>query len=36
MVFAVVGDMAKVRADLDKLNLGDAETRDLYGMPMSK
>jgi len=36
MVFAVVGDMAKVRADLDKLNLGEAETRDLYGMPVSK
>ena len=36
MVFAVVGDMAKVRADLDKLNLGEAETRDLYGMPISK
>ncbi|HEY6037992.1 MAG TPA: pitrilysin family protein [Kofleriaceae bacterium] len=36
MVFAVVGDMAKVRADLDKLNLGDAETRDLYGMPIAK
>jgi zinc protease len=36
MVFAVVGDMAKVRADLDKLNLGEAETRDLYGMPVAK
>ncbi|MEO8548673.1 MAG: pitrilysin family protein [Kofleriaceae bacterium] len=35
MVFAVVGDMAKVRADLDKLNLGDAELRDLYGMPIA-
>lgn len=36
MVFAVVGDMAKVRADLDKLNLGDPELRDLYGMPLAK
>jgi zinc protease len=36
MVFAVVGDMAKVRADLDKLNLGEAEARDVYGMPVSK
>jgi zinc protease len=35
MVFAVVGDMAKVRADLDKLNLGEPELRDLYGMPIA-
>src|SRR3569623_279487 len=36
MVFAVVGAMAKVRADLDMLYLGDAEARDLYGMPIAK
>ncbi|MEO6772568.1 MAG: pitrilysin family protein [Kofleriaceae bacterium] len=36
MVFAVVGDLAKVHADLDKLNLGEAETRDAYGMPVDQ
>ncbi|HUJ60217.1 MAG TPA: pitrilysin family protein [Kofleriaceae bacterium] len=34
MVIAVVGDMSKVRADLDKLGFGVPELRDLYGMPM--
>jgi len=34
MVFAIVGDMSKVRADLDALHLGTAEMHDLYGMPM--
>ena len=34
MVFAIVGDMAKVRADLDKLGLGEAELRDNYGVPI--
>ena len=36
MVFAVVGDLAKVQADLAKLGLGDPEMRDLYGMPIAK
>ncbi len=36
MVFAVVGDLAKVQADLVKLGLGDPELRDLYGMPIAK
>jgi len=33
MVFSIVGDMTKVRPELDKLNLGEAATFDLYGMP---
>jgi len=36
MVFSIVGDMAKVRADVDKLNLGEAAMFDLYGMPLGK
>ena len=32
MIVAVVGDMSKVRADLDKLNLGDPELHDLFGV----
>ena len=36
MVFTIVGDMSKVRADLDKLGLGDAAMHDLYGMPVAK
>jgi zinc protease len=35
MVFAVVGDLAKMRADVDKLGLGDAEVRDSYGVPIA-
>lgn len=34
MVFAVVGDMAKVRTDLEKLGLGEPELRDNYGVPI--
>ncbi len=33
MVFAIVGDMSKVRGELDKLELGAADTRDPYGLP---
>ena len=36
MVITVVGDMTKVRPDLDKLGLGDAAMYDLYGMPLAK
>ncbi|MDB4958778.1 MAG: peptidase domain protein [Myxococcales bacterium] len=36
MIIAIVGDMSKVRADLDKLGLGEPEMHDLYGMPVSK
>ena len=36
MVFAVVGDLAKVRAGLATLGLGDPEVRDSYGMPIAK
>ncbi len=36
LVFAVVGDMTKVRADLDKLGLGEPALHDLYGMPLKK
>jgi predicted Zn-dependent peptidase len=35
LVFAVVGDMTKVRADLDKLGLGEAALHDLHGMPQA-
>ncbi|HEY0253432.1 MAG TPA: insulinase family protein, partial [Kofleriaceae bacterium] len=35
MVFAVVGDMAKIRAELDALKLGDPQLFDLYGVPSS-
>jgi len=34
MVISIVGDMGKVRADLDKLNLGEAALHDLYGNPL--
>ena len=34
MVISIVGDMGKVRADLDKLNLGEAGLHDLYGNPL--
>lgn len=36
MVFAVVGDLAKIRADLDKLGLGTPAMFDLYGQPLAK
>ena len=35
MVISVVGDMSKVRADLDKLGLGEAAMHDLYGLPVA-
>ena len=34
MVISVVGDMSKVRADLDKLGLGEPAMHDLYGLPV--
>ncbi len=33
---AIVGDMSKVRGDIDKLGLGDAAMHDLYGVPVKK
>jgi predicted Zn-dependent peptidase len=36
LVISIVGDMSKVRADLDKLGLGEPAIHDLYGMPLSK
>jgi predicted Zn-dependent peptidase len=36
MVISVVGDMAKIRGDLDKLKLGEPAMHDLYGMPLAK
>lgn len=36
LVISVVGDMSKVRADIDKLGLGDATMHDLYGLPLAK
>jgi predicted Zn-dependent peptidase len=34
MVFSIVGDMSKVRGDLDKLGLGAPAMHDLYGAPL--
>jgi zinc protease len=34
LVISVVGDMAKVRADIDKLGLGTAAMHDLYGVAL--
>jgi predicted Zn-dependent peptidase len=34
LVISVVGDMSKVKGDIDKLGLGDAAMYDLYGMPI--
>ena len=36
LVISVVGDMSKVRADIDKLQLGDPAMFDLYGLPLKK
>jgi len=36
MVVSVVGDLSKVRADLDKLGLGEATLHDPYGVPLKK
>jgi predicted Zn-dependent peptidase len=36
LVFSVVGDMSKIRADLDKLALGEPATFDLYGTAQKK
>jgi zinc protease len=35
MVISIVGDMTKIKADLDKLNLGESAMHDLYGMPIT-
>lgn len=36
LVVAVVGDLSKVRADIDKLQLGEPAMFDLYGVPLKK
>ena len=36
LVVSVVGDMTKIKADLDKLGLGDAAAHDLYGIAQKK
>jgi predicted Zn-dependent peptidase len=36
MVISIVGDMSKVRPELDKLSLGEPAMHDLYGMPAAK
>ena len=33
---SIVGDMSKIRADLDKLELGGAVMHDPYGIPLKK
>ncbi len=36
MVFAIVGDLSKIKPDLDKLGLGAPLMHDLYGVPVAK
>jgi predicted Zn-dependent peptidase len=36
VVVSIVGDLAKIKADLDKLSLGEAAMHDLYGQPLAK
>jgi zinc protease len=36
LVVAIVGDLAKIRADVDKLGLGEPEMFDLYGVSLKK
>lgn len=36
MVFSIVGDLSKIKADVDKLGLGEAAMHDLYGTPLAK
>ena len=36
LVIAIVGDLSKIRAEVDKLGLGDPAMFDLYGMPLTK
>ena len=33
-VVAIVGDLSKIKADIDKLSFGDAQMHDLYGQPV--
>jgi zinc protease len=35
MVISIVGDLSKIRADIDKLGLGEPALHDLYGMPLA-
>jgi hypothetical protein len=35
MVIAIVGDLGKIRGDLDKLGLGEPAMFDLYGAPLA-
>jgi zinc protease len=36
MVISIVGDMSKIKGDIDALGFGDAAMHDLYGMPLAK
>ncbi len=36
MVISIVGDLSKIKADIDKVGFGDAQMHDLYGMPLAK
>ncbi|CAN5896324.1 hypothetical protein BH11MYX2_BH11MYX2_11390 [soil metagenome] len=36
LVISIVGDLTKIKADLDKLSLGEATMFDLYGLPVTK
>ncbi len=36
MVISIVGDLSKIKPDVDKLNLGEPAMHDLYGMPLKQ
>jgi predicted Zn-dependent peptidase len=36
LVVSIVGDLSKIKADIDKLGLGEASMHDLYGAPAAK
>jgi zinc protease len=36
MAIAIVGDLSKIKGDLDQLNLGEAQMHDLYGIPLKQ
>jgi hypothetical protein len=36
LVFSVVGDLSKIRSELDKLGLGEPAMHDLYGTPAAR
>jgi hypothetical protein len=35
-VIAIVGDLSKIKPDVDKIGLGEPAMIDLYGVPLTK